>query len=119
VKAAVESETAKCYHDSMKQRSSTARNKRKTATARSGHDSQLLIRKIDRTLKRKLRNRAERYGQSMEQTARDILRAALTEENEPKKGLGTQIAERFRGLDLREEDFPRLHIEARFPEFDK
>jgi hypothetical protein len=42
----------------------------------------------------------------MEEMARDILADAVKDE-EPAKGLGTRIAERFRGIEL-EEDIPEL-----------
>jgi plasmid stability protein len=55
----------------------------------------------------------------MEEEVRIILRNALKEEGVPEKGLGTRIAERFRGIEL-EEDIPELRgftIEP--PDFDK
>lgn len=61
---------------------------------------QILVRKVDDSLKRKLKRRAERHGHSMEEEVRDILRDALKDEDKPEKGLGSKIAERFRGLEL-------------------
>jgi hypothetical protein len=43
----------------------------------------------------------------MEEEARLILRNALKDESAPESGLGTRIAERFRGIEL-EEDIPEL-----------
>jgi antitoxin FitA len=63
---------------------------------------QILVRKIDDTLKRKLQRRAERHGHSMEEEVRDILRNAVKEEGKSEKGLGTRIAERFKGIGLTE-----------------
>lgn len=80
--------------------------------------SQLLVRNIDDRLKRKLRRRAEQNGHSMEEEVRDILRDAVKDERKPKRGLGTRIAELFKGAGLREEDFPRLEIRPRVPKFD-
>lgn len=61
---------------------------------------QILVRKVDDSLKRKLKRRAERHGHSMEEEVRAILRDALKDEDKPEKGLGSKIAERFRGLEL-------------------
>jgi plasmid stability protein len=71
-----------------------------------GQTSQLLIRNLPTTVKRRLKQRATRHGRSMEEMARDILADAVKDE-EPAKGLGTRIAERFRGIEL-EEDIPEL-----------
>ena len=77
---------------------------------------QILVRNVDDELKRRLKLRAGKHGHSMEQEIRDILRDAVKEDG-PKKGLGTQIAERFKGLGLREKDFPKLKINLRIPKF--
>jgi antitoxin FitA len=81
--------------------------------------SQLLVRNIDDGLKRKLRRRAEQNGHSMEEEARNILRNALNEQRKPSKGLGTEIAEMFRGIGLTEpiHEFRGYTIEP--PKFDK
>ena len=63
---------------------------------------QILVRKVDDVLKRKLQRRAERHGHSMEEEVRDILRNALKDEGKPSKGLGSEIAEMFRGIGLKE-----------------
>lgn len=78
---------------------------------------QILVRKIDDTLKRKLQRRAERHGHSMEEEVRDILRDAVKEEGKPEKGLGTRIAERFKGIGFQEEDLQAFEIEPRIPKF--
>jgi plasmid stability protein len=80
--------------------------------------NQMLIRRIDDSLKEKLQLRAEKHGHSMEEEVRSILRDAVKDNSQPEKGLGTRIAERFRGLGLREEDFPQLKITLRVPKFD-
>ena len=67
---------------------------------------QILVRNIDDTLKEKLKARATRHGHSMEEEVRDILRDAVKDTG-PEKGLGTRIAERFRGLGITE-DIPEL-----------
>jgi plasmid stability protein len=58
---------------------------------------------LNEGLERLLRNRAAENGRSMEQEARDILRAALDEDAAPVRNLGTAIHELFRplgGVDL-------------------
>jgi plasmid stability protein len=60
---------------------------------------QILIRNIDANVKSRLQRRAKRNGRSMEEEARDILRAAV-HEDEPMGGLGTEIAALFRGHGL-------------------
>jgi plasmid stability protein len=77
----------------------------KHSTAKKKSD-QLLVRNLG-PLKQRLRRRAEQNGHSMEQEARNILRDALKDRRQPEKGLGTRIAERFRGIEL-DEDIPEL-----------
>jgi plasmid stability protein len=64
--------------------------------------AQLLVRNLEDRLKVRLQRRARTHGRSMEEEAREILRNALREE-EPAKGLGTEIAALFRGRGLQEE----------------
>ena len=56
----------------------------------------ITVRNLDDSLKRRLHIRAAENGRSMEQEARDILRAALDEEAAPARNLGTAIHELFR-----------------------
>lgn len=58
----------------------------------------MTIRNLDETTKARLRVRAAQHGKSMEEEARDILRAAVA--TEPKRGgdLGRAIRERFVSL---------------------
>ena len=58
----------------------------------------ITVRNLDDGLKRRLRVRAAENGRSMEQEARDILRAALDEDAAPSKNLGTAIHELFRPI---------------------
>ena len=51
----------------------------------------IIVRNLDDTLKRRLRIRAAQNGRSMEQEARDILRAALDEDSGPTRNLGTTL----------------------------
>jgi antitoxin FitA len=55
----------------------------------------ITIRNLDEGVKRQLRLRASRYGRSMEEEARIILRKAL-EPQKARKGLGTAIHELFK-----------------------
>jgi len=65
--------------------------------------AQLIVRNLDEDVKRRLRERAERRGKSMEAEARDILSNALAEAERPNEGLGTRIAARFAELGLDKE----------------
>jgi plasmid stability protein len=73
--------------------------------------AQLLVRNLEDDVKRRLKERAARHGRSMEEEARDILRNALNNENRPAEGLGTRIANRFRGLGLKQ-PLPELRGEV-------
>lgn len=68
----------------------------------------MTIRNIDEALKKRLRVRAAQHGKSMEEEARDILRAALSAEPRRAGDLGQAIRNRFAplgGVDL--PDIPR------------
>jgi antitoxin FitA len=58
----------------------------------------LTIRDLDESLKRDLRMRAASRNRSMEEEARQILRAALLESPAPAKDLASRIRARFAGL---------------------
>jgi plasmid stability protein len=58
----------------------------------------ITIRNLDQTLKARLRLRAARYGRSMEDEVRDILRTALAEGEGPTDNLATAIRRRFASL---------------------
>lgn len=63
----------------------------------------MTIRNIDDAIKTRLRVRAALHGRSMEEEARDILRAALSVEEGPPADLGAAIRARFAelgGVDL-------------------
>jgi plasmid stability protein len=79
--------------------------------------AQLIVRNLDEVVKRKLQRRAARHGRSMEEEVRDILRDAVKDDRRPRKGLGTAIAERFKGIEL-DEPIPGLKIEFQIPKFD-
>jgi plasmid stability protein len=79
--------------------------------------AQLIVRNLDDAVKRKLQRRAAEHGRSMEEEVRDILRDAVKDDGRRRKGLGTAIAERFKGIEL-EEPIPELKIKLRIPKFD-
>lgn len=58
----------------------------------------LTLRDLDDTLKQRLRIRAAHANRSMEEEARQILRAALFEAAAPSAGLAQRIRARFAGL---------------------
>jgi plasmid stability protein len=68
---------------------------------------QLLVRKLDDDVKRRLQERAKRHGVSMEQEARSILRAELLRGDKDEYGLGSKIAALFRNVPDNEEPFER------------
>ncbi len=79
--------------------------------------SQIIVRNLEDAVKRKLQRRAARHGHSMEEEVRDILRDAVKDEGRPRKGLGTEIAECFKGIEL-DRPIPKLRIKLRVPKFD-
>jgi plasmid stability protein len=83
--------------------------------------AQLIVRNIENEVKERLKRRAKRHGRSMEEEAREILRDATKSEGKPRRGLGTEIAELFRGIGLRPgEELPEIHdIELRVPSFEE
>jgi plasmid stability protein len=70
----------------------------------------ITIRQLEENTKRKLRIRAARHGRSMEQEAREILKSALSQAEEPPKDLGKAIRDIFAPLGGVE-----LHIPPRGP----
>ena len=77
----------------------------------------ITVRNLDDSLKRRLRIRAAENGRSMEQEARDILKAALDEEAAPARNLGTAIHELFRpygGVELEAPDREPMREPPRF-----
>jgi plasmid stability protein len=77
-----------------------------------------LVMKVDGDVIAKLRQRAGSHNRSMDEEVREILRDAVTSEEETPVGLGTLLTERFRGIGL-EEDIPELRGHPVIPiEFD-
>ena len=73
--------------------------------------AQLLVRNIEETVNRRLRERAARHGKSMEEEARDVLRAAVALEPGQPERLGSAIAARFAGVGLTESMWPEWEAE--------
>ena len=78
----------------------------------------ITVRNLDDGLKRRLRVRAAENGRSMEQEARDILRAALDEDAAPTRNLGTAIHELFRPFGGVELEIPHSEPMRNPPRFD-
>ncbi len=72
--------------------------------------SQLIIRKLDVSIKHNLKARAAQHGISMEAEARLILANALKDESSTSLGLGSRITSRSSGKGL-EQPIPELHGE--------
>jgi plasmid stability protein len=81
--------------------------------------AQIVVRKLEESVKRGLKRRAARHGRSMEEEVRAILRDAVKRDDRPAPGLGTRIAELFKDVGL-EEDIPEIRGETPRPaEFDE
>ena len=76
------------------------------------------MRNLDDGLKRRLRIRAAENGRSMEQEARDILRAALDEDSPTGKDLASAIRARFAPLGGVELELPPREPMREPPRFD-
>lgn len=82
--------------------------------------AQLVVRNLEQSIKNRLQRRAKRHGRSMEEEVREILRDATKSESPQRKGLGTRIAEHFRGIGLRPgEEIPELDIKLQIPNFEE
>jgi plasmid stability protein len=79
--------------------------------------AQLIVPDLDDAVEQKLLRRAARRGRSMEQEVRDILHDAVRDDSEGREGVGTEIAELFKGIEL-EDPIPELKIELQIPKFD-
>ncbi len=79
----------------------------------------LTIRDLDESLKRDLRMRAAGRNRSMEEEARQILRAALLESPAPAKDLASRIRARFVGLGDVELSLPEREPVRTPPGFDE
>lgn len=69
--------------------------------------AQILIRQLEDDTKDKLQRLARQHGRSTEEEAREILRNAVRNVDNPPGRLGSRIAARFKGMGLTE-DIPEL-----------
>jgi antitoxin FitA len=69
--------------------------------------AQLLVRNLEDDVKERLKERARRYGMSLEELARDLLRAAAVAPDKERK-LGSEIAARFKGIGFKEGEIQEL-----------
>lgn len=76
--------------------------------------AQFIVRNLEEEVKAALKRRAARYGRSMEEEARQILRNAVKDESVPAPRLGSRIAARFRKAGLSQE-LPEFHGQAVVP----
>lgn len=79
--------------------------------------AQMIVRNVEDSVKDKLQERAAKNGRSMEEEVRDILRNAVKDQPKERKGLGTEIAELFKGIEL-EGPIKPMKIKLRIPKFD-
>jgi antitoxin FitA len=59
--------------------------------------AQIVVRKLEESVKARLQRRARRNGRSMEEEVREILRSAAHEPEARTTGLGTEISNLFKG----------------------
>ena len=65
--------------------------------------AQILIRQLEDDTKAKLQRLARQHGRSTEEEAREILRNAVRNVDNPPGRLGSRIASRFKGVGLTED----------------
>jgi plasmid stability protein len=70
--------------------------------------AQLIVRNLESAVKARLQRRARRHGRSMEEEAREILRNAARAEDQPARGLGTEIAALFAAVGTEDDDVREL-----------
>ncbi len=71
--------------------------------------AQLLVRRIDEELNRRLQERALRHGVSIEEEARNILHAELLKPmSDDQFGLGSRVAKLFENIPGNDEPLPEL-----------
>lgn len=81
--------------------------------------AQLVVRKLEESVKARLQRRAARRGRSMEEEVRDILRNAVNETETPTTGLGTEITNLFAGKGLHSEIRELRGFTIKPPSFDE
>jgi plasmid stability protein len=78
--------------------------------------AQVVVRNLDESVKKRLKQRADRRGRSMEAEIRDILSEAVREKEPREEGLGTLIARHFSGKGIGIDfDIPEWHGEKARP----
>ena len=77
----------------------------------------LTIRQLDDTIKQKLRVRAAHHGRSMEEEAREILRASLNEPVQQQESLAEAIRKRFASFGGVELELPERGTMREPPDF--
>jgi len=70
--------------------------------------AQVVVRNLDEEIKKRLKQRADEHGISMEAEVRLILASTLKERKPVSKGLGSRITSRFANHGL-ERPLPELH----------
>jgi len=78
----------------------------------------ITIRNVDEALKKRLRMQAALHGHSMEEEARNILRAALSREPATPENLGSALHELFKPYGGVELDIPPREPMREPPRFD-
>ena len=76
--------------------------------------AQLIVRDLEDEVKARLKRRASRFGRSMEEEVRDILRNAVLGDSDEGDLLGSKLARRFAGLGF-DQDVPELKGQAPRP----
>jgi antitoxin FitA len=69
--------------------------------------AQLVVRNLENSVKERLRQRARRHRRSMEEEAREILRASVRQDEAASAGLGSEISALFKKSGL-VSDIPEL-----------
>jgi plasmid stability protein len=77
----------------------------------------ITIRNLDDTLKHRLRIRAAEHGRSMEEEARELLRAVLAENTQPPQDLAAALRERFAAVGGVELELPAREPIREPPDF--
>ena len=80
--------------------------------------ARVTVHNLDEGLKRRLRIRAAKHGKSVEQEARDILRAALDHESPQGTDLASTIRARFAPLGGVDLDLPSREPVRQPPDYD-
>ena len=79
---------------------------------------QMLVRKLEAGVKRRLRARAKSNGRSLEEEVRVILREAAKSAPPAEEGLGTRLAKLFAGKVPKGFKIEELRGKAQIPDFD-